>query len=401
MEFDTNKIEFYCGNDRLGGFDSDSATYLFDAGPSQEFYITAAGQVDISGDLFLGATIYCSEYLYHRGDTDTYMQFTADSITFSAGGEDLLFLNNGSATAHFAAGPGKQLKINGAGQLDVSGDMYISSRIYSASGITHRGNTDNRIKFGTDIQAFEVGGVTALEIQETTITAAATIVADELGFTTNKIGLSFNHGATSRFRMYGGTGPLLRIVSITAGGSDFNHTVWDSSGQVGIQTATPTADLDVNGTINANTFTVGGAALAQPLTAGKAADTDRNSTATFADDPDLTVAVEAGGVYHVDMLLVYSANATPDLKYQFVTTTGNGTLLVDDTFVYNMNFFGLATAQSVPCSGWGSHIGAAVHGVLYVAGAADTFKVQWAQNSSNAGTSTMHKGSMIRLTKLN
>jgi hypothetical protein len=51
------------------------------------------GSLDIAGNALF------SEYIHHRGDTDTYIQFDADEINFVVGAANMIYLNEGGAGA--------------------------------------------------------------------------------------------------------------------------------------------------------------------------------------------------------------------------------------------------------------------------------------------------------------
>ena len=48
--------------------------------------------VDPSLKLSVGGNMEVGEYIYHRGDTDTFIRFQDDSVTFQAGNQELLTL---------------------------------------------------------------------------------------------------------------------------------------------------------------------------------------------------------------------------------------------------------------------------------------------------------------------
>ena len=69
-----------------------SAENLYDIGSA------ATRWEDIYGDQVYGRDFYVDEYIYHNGDTNTYIRFTADTQTFRTGGDDRLILTNSLAT---------------------------------------------------------------------------------------------------------------------------------------------------------------------------------------------------------------------------------------------------------------------------------------------------------------
>ena len=55
--------------------------------------VTASGNLDIAGNALFG------EYIYHKGDTDTYIQYSTDQMDFVVGAANMIYLNEGGAGA--------------------------------------------------------------------------------------------------------------------------------------------------------------------------------------------------------------------------------------------------------------------------------------------------------------
>tara|TARA_B100001123_G_scaffold437566_1_gene570024 strand:- start:3155 stop:6598 length:3444 start_codon:yes stop_codon:yes gene_type:complete len=71
------------------------AVNLSDSSVGSQFVVTTDGKVGIgtstpSYKLSVGGNMDLGEYLYHKNDANTYMRFEGDKITFAAGGETLL-----------------------------------------------------------------------------------------------------------------------------------------------------------------------------------------------------------------------------------------------------------------------------------------------------------------------
>lgn len=146
------------------------------------------------------------------------------------------------------------------------------------------------------------------------------------------------------------------------------------------------------------------------LWARKTANTDRTSTTTFADDPDLTLAVEAGAVYDVRAVLSFhsSSQTASDYKFKF-TAPASSTLLAGAVFDDNTGttladvvISGL-TLNNSPSGGiiqtvepWNPVL---VLGTLVV-GSAGNFTLQWAQNTSSATVTRLQAHSSLRLTRM-
>jgi hypothetical protein len=60
-----------------------------------------------------------------------------------------------------------------------------------------------------------------------------------------------------------------------------------------------------------------------PLETFKTASTTRTSTTVFADDPDLTLQLEANATYFVEIHVVFGALAAEDIKTNWTTPSGS------------------------------------------------------------------------------
>ena len=59
---------------------------------TERMTLSSAGDLAADGDITAGGAIYASEFMYHTGDTDTKIQFTADQINLLAGNVNMLKL---------------------------------------------------------------------------------------------------------------------------------------------------------------------------------------------------------------------------------------------------------------------------------------------------------------------
>lgn len=134
----------------------------------------------------------------------------------------------------------------------------------------------------------------------------------------------------------------------------------------------------------------------------KASDTSRSSTTSYADDPDLTFAV-ATGTYYVNLrMLALSSSATPDIKVQFtypasssvtgwyIDSTGTAAELIEDST-------SPAGGIAFPMSGGTRQV--LSFDLMVKIGAAGSFTVQWAQDSSSATATVVESGSFLRYRK--
>jgi hypothetical protein len=77
-----------------GSITAGGATFAGDIMPSAEnLYDIGSASVrweDIWADQVYGRSLYVDDYIYHNGDTDTYIQFQADRQTYLAGGDEFI-----------------------------------------------------------------------------------------------------------------------------------------------------------------------------------------------------------------------------------------------------------------------------------------------------------------------
>jgi len=137
----------------------------------------------------------------------------------------------------------------------------------------------------------------------------------------------------------------------------------------------------------------------------KATATARSSTTTLANDPDLTLTIAAGS-YQFEMFLPICQAGGGNLKFT-VATTASGTMnytwinkigvsaMVATSAWTTPNTF-IATGITPNCSlaDWYKFNGS------FVATSGGTFGLQWAQNVSDALSSSIAAGAYLRMTKL-
>ncbi len=158
----------------------------------------------------------------------------------------------------------------------------------------------------------------------------------------------------------------------------------------------------------------------------KPSDELRNTTTTMTDDSDLTVALDAGTTYFIDAMVQGCSNATAQFKYSFVYT---GTITSAATYEGTMNAAAPSTGGAGDSLGPAYNFGAGLNfttpsvrantgsgasGGVGTAGTSEgghirgfittnssgNLKVQWAQNVSNGGDTSVLKGSYIGIAKV-
>lgn len=131
------------------------------------------------------------------------------------------------------------------------------------------------------------------------------------------------------------------------------------------------------------------------------------SSTTLQDDDYMFVSVDANAEYHVECMVTYGGAAAGDLKMLFrtpagATFTGMATAIVStgasQQDIQTMQYAG-NSSEVWGTLGSGQQYGI-VHGALVTVGTAGTFKVEWAQNTSNATATQIFTNSYLKLTRM-
>ena len=151
----------------------------------------------------------------------------------------------------------------------------------------------------------------------------------------------------------------------------------------------------------------------QPVQLWKSGNTDRPSTTTLADDPDLTTVLEAGATYRVTFYLHYAALDVARFKTAWTVpsgATGARTAVGADQGVI------LSSTSSGGTGRWGIHnyttactygtrdhatnLCSAVEESTLTTVSGGTLAIQWAQATSNATAARLGIGSSLRVERL-
>lgn len=165
-------------------------------------------------------------------------------------------------------------------------------------------------------------------------------------------------------------------------------------------------------------YTAGQRLTAANLAAGqfmvvyKSSNTDRASTTTLANDPDLTFTLAANAVYTVEFYLHYAGALTPgEIRTAWTVpsgTSGNrgvhgpgSSATSDDNISTRSGVHGYATTveYGVRSSG-ATNQQLAIEESLVTTSAAGTCAIQWAQALSSATATRMAAGSWARCLRI-
>jgi len=143
-----------------------------------------------------------------------------------------------------------------------------------------------------------------------------------------------------------------------------------------------------------------------PLIARKNADEGLNSNGTVQADDELFVSVVAGASYIVEGWLIYSAASnTPDLRINYTYPSGASFTRTDwgappaSTSTNDVVEMSVATTADVGRAAGTTQRSVWVRGDLVVGATAGTFRLVWAQVTSDVNTVSMKAGSHIKLTR--
>jgi hypothetical protein len=171
-------------------------------------------------------------------------------------------------------------------------------------------------------------------------------------------------------------------------------------------TLTTDTDLEVGGGL-----TVHG--VGAVLTAHKGADTARSQNATLADDPDLTLSLDANATYLVEWCIFYTANSTTG-RINFAQRVPSGSTgsiaawspdgaMGTGFSTAEVRLIGTASptsAQFAGGAGTGVIVSSRQAGTLVTGSTAGTYAVQWAQAESSTTATTVKQFSWIKLTRV-
>ena len=164
--------------------------------------------VDSSGNMVVRGTVTIPSLIYHTGDDNTYFGFSGDdTIVMRTAGTD-------------------RLTVGSDGAVTVANDLFVSEHI------KHSGDEHTYIQFGADSIGLYAGGNHKIGINATNTQFYSDIYISQYiyHYSDNDTYFGFSGNDTFKIRTNGGEGIHI-----------------DSSGRVGINQASPTQKLDVNG----------------------------------------------------------------------------------------------------------------------------------------------------------
>ena len=159
-------------------------------------------QVTVANNLQVGGSIYASQYIYHTGDTNTFMRFPAnDTISWNTAGSERMRINSSGNVGIGTTAPGSDLEIFNTSGSTVISEARISSLVTSGYGgqsnlwlrTSNYGNA--MIAFGNQNGSSAVANSASGKITYNSYNRIFTVTADSnalltLGGSTDRVGVN-------------------------------------------------------------------------------------------------------------------------------------------------------------------------------------------------------------------
>lgn len=143
----------------------------------------------------------------------------------------------------------------------------------------------------------------------------------------------------------------------------------------------------------------------------KTTDTILNNTTTLTADPALTIPVVAGGIYHVEGYVLYTASTAANLNIGWTSPSGSTMDWAPDGLITSatgavgaVHMGRQSITGSLPVGGTGTALGnklVAMPSGIMTAGADGNLTLTWAQFVADPTDTTVYANSVLKLTKLN
>ena len=143
----------------------------------------------------------------------------------------------------------------------------------------------------------------------------------------------------------------------------------------------------------------------------KTADTTVNNVAVIAPDPELSIPVVSGGVYHVEGFLIYSSATAADLSIGWTYPTAstmdwsiNALISTATGSSGSINRARQSITGTLPAGGTAAGAGSkliAMPAGIFTAAASGNLVLNWSQVVADVSDTVIYANSTLKLTKLN
>jgi cytoskeletal protein CcmA (bactofilin family) len=268
-------------------------------------------------------------------DADNDIDFATDNqIIFRVGaGDNVIFKASGEIEATSLDISG-DIDVDGTANLDavdIDGDVDIAGTLTIASDIIHTGDTNNKIGFGTDTQTFTTGGTARLTITDATSTVSNNlIVSGDLTVSGDTISanvgtlnvedknITLNQSSSDSSSTADGAGITIQdavnadndATLLWNAASDkfvFSHLI-EAPGTSIFTNLDISGDVDVDGTLETDALTIGGAAVLAQATASAVGAVE------LATAAEVLTGTDAARVVTADTLAARSVVADIDVS---------------------------------------------------------------------------------------
>ncbi len=130
----------------------------------------------------------------------------------------------------------------------------------------------------------------------------------------------------------------------------------------------------------------------------KSADETVTSSAVLQNDDHLFVSVASSTTYLLELVFMFNANASGDLKTTFTVPAGTTGSLAATTDAGSSA--GISPTATAVWDGTGSDEQARLWGRIVTAGTSGTVRLQWAQNASFGTGTILRAASFLRITRI-
>jgi|DEB0MinimDraft_12_1074336.scaffolds.fasta_scaffold10463_4 cytoskeletal protein CcmA (bactofilin family) len=300
-----------------------------------------------------------------------------DQIKFSTNNEIIFRVNGGDGVTFKGSGEIEATSLDISGDIDIDGtanldavdidgDVDIAGTLTIASDIIHTGDTNNKIGFGTDTQTFTTGGTARLTITDATSTISNNlIVSGDLTVSGDTISanvgtlnvedknITLNQSSSDSSSTADGAGITIQdavnadtdATLLWNAASDkfvFSHLI-EAPGTSIFTNLDISGDVDVDGTLETDALTIGGAAVLAQATASAVGAVELATSAETQTGTDTARAVTPDGlaarsvVADIDVSSLTDANivtithnlGTADILVQVYDKTTEANIMCD------------------------------------------------------------------------
>ena len=209
----TNNVTFKAYAQDSNAFVGTTSSHSLNIGTGN----TAALTLDTSQNTTFGGNLYVPQYIYHNGDTNTYIRFTGDAITMRAGGKDMINIIEGSDD---------YVEIDGRLQLRDSIDLKMFHSSATTDSNIHMPRNGMITFYGDESTHHGIGSRNQSngEADDLLITSYGAVYIDLDSNSNNSSGADFvigRHNSTSAnlFSVSGEDGDTIASGDVTAFGS--------------------------------------------------------------------------------------------------------------------------------------------------------------------------------------